>query len=51
MLFTILIVLLILSVLGGGWGYSRYGYAAGSPLGVVVVLFLLLYFTGHVRFG
>ena len=29
MLFTILIVLLILSVLGGGWGYSRYGYAAG----------------------
>lgn len=51
MLFTILIVLLVLSLVGGGWGYSRYGYAAVSPLGVVVVLFLLLYFTGHVRFG
>lgn len=51
MLFTILIVLLVLSLLGGGWGYSRYGYAAVSPLGIVLVLFLLLYFTGHVRFG
>jgi hypothetical protein len=51
MLFTILIILLVLSLLGGGWGYSRYGYAAVSPLGVVLVLFLLLYFTGHVRFG
>jgi uncharacterized membrane protein YtjA (UPF0391 family) len=51
MLFTILIVLLVLSLLGGGWGYSRYGYAAVSPLGILLVLFLILYFTGHVRFG
>ena len=48
---TILIVLLVLSLLGGGWGYSRYGYAAVSPLGILLVLFLILYFTGHVRFG
>ena len=51
MLFTILIVLLVLSLLGGGWGYSRYGYAAVSPLGILLVLFLILYFTGRVRFG
>lgn len=46
-----LVILLVLAVLGGGWGYSRYGYASVSPLGVVLVLFLVLYFTGHVRFG
>ncbi len=51
MLFTILIVLLVLSLLDAGWGYSRYGYAAVSPLGILLVLFLILYFTGHVRFG
>ncbi len=46
-----LAILLILALAGGGWGYSRYGYAAVSPLGVVMVLFVILYFTGHVRFG
>lgn len=51
MLFTILIVLFVLSLLGGGWGYSRYGYAAISPLGVVLALLCILYFTGHMRFG
>lgn len=51
MLMILLVVFLIVAVAGGGWGYSRYGYAAVSPLGLVLVIGLLLYFTGHLRFG
>jgi len=47
----LLIVLLVVALAGGGWGYSRYGYASLSPLGLVLVVCLLLYFTGHIRFG
>jgi hypothetical protein len=47
MILTILIVLLVLSVLGGGWGYSRFGYASLSPVGVVLIVVLVLWLTGH----
>jgi hypothetical protein len=51
MLLIILVVLLVLAIGGGGWGYSRYGYASISPLGLLLVVALLLYFTGHLRLG
>ena len=51
MLMILLIVLLVLAIGGGGWGYSRYGYASISPLGVVLLIVVLLYFTGHLRLG
>jgi len=46
-LFTILIVLLILTLLGGTWGYSRWGFAGMSPAGVVLVVLLIMWLTGH----
>jgi hypothetical protein len=47
MLLIILLVVLLLSIGGGGWGHSRFGYAGWSPAGVVLVVLVLLYFTGH----
>ena len=47
MLLIILIVVLVLALGGGGWGHSRYGYAGWSPAGIVLLVLLVLYFTGH----
>ena len=45
----LLIVLLVLAVAGGGWGHSRYGYAGWSPAGIIVVVLLVLWFTGRLH--
>jgi hypothetical protein len=50
MLFMILIVLLVLALAGGGWGHSRYGYAGWSPAGLIILVVLVLWFTGNMRF-
>lgn len=47
MLLTILLVVLVLSLVGGGLGHSRLGYAGWSPAGIVVVILLVLLFTGR----
>jgi len=49
MLMFIFLVLILLAVGGGGWGYSRYGYAVWSPLGVLLLLLLVFWMTGHVH--
>jgi hypothetical protein len=46
-MFTILFIILVLALIGGGLGHSRYGYAGWSPAGVLLVILLLLMFTGH----
>lgn len=46
MLLTILLVILVLSLLGGGLGYPRYGAWGFSPLGLILVVLLILYLTG-----
>jgi hypothetical protein len=51
MLFMIFVVLLVLALAGGGWGHSRYGYAGWSPAGILVLLFVVLWFTGNLHFG
>ena len=43
---TLLIILLVLALAGGGWGHDRYGYAGYSPAGVVLVVLLLLWLLG-----
>jgi Protein of unknown function (DUF3309) len=46
-MFTILIILLVLALFGGGLGHSRYGYAGWSPAGILLAIVLVLLFTGH----
>ena len=46
-MFTILLILLVLALVGGGMGHSRFGYAGWSPAGILVVILLLLMFTGQ----
>ena len=49
MLTILLIVLLIVALGGGAWGHSRYGYAGWSPAGLLLLVVLLLWFTGNLR--
>jgi len=48
---TLLIILLVLSAVFGGWGHRRWGYTGWSPLGIVLVLLLLLWLTGNLGLG
>ena len=43
---TILVILLVLALVGGGFGHTRYGYAGWSPAGVILLVLLVLFFTG-----
>jgi hypothetical protein len=49
MLLIFLVVILCLSLGGGGWGHSRYGYASWSPAGLIVLVLLVTWFTGHLH--
>jgi hypothetical protein len=44
---TILIILLLIAVLGGGVGYGRFGAAGLGPAGIILVIVLLLALTGR----
>jgi hypothetical protein len=44
----ILIILLVLALCGGGWGYSRFGFVGLSPAGVFLLVLLVLWLTGNV---
>jgi len=44
---TILLVVLLLALIFGGMGHSRFGYAGWSPAGLVVVVLLVLLVTGY----
>jgi Protein of unknown function (DUF3309) len=46
---TLLIILLVLALLGGGVGYSRFGYAGWSPAGILIVILLVLLLTGNLH--
>ncbi|MES2644936.1 MAG: DUF3309 domain-containing protein [Myxococcota bacterium] len=47
MLTIILVVLLILAIGGGGWGHSRVGAVGWSPAGIIILILLVLLFTGR----
>jgi hypothetical protein len=49
MLVLLLIVVLLLALGGGAWGHSRYGYVGWSPLGLIVLVLVVLWFTGNLR--
>jgi hypothetical protein len=48
---TLLIVILLVLAIGGTgpwWGYSRgWGYYPGGLLGLILIIFIIMYFTGH----
>jgi hypothetical protein len=44
---TILVILLLLSLLGGGIGYGRYGFAGMSPAGILIVILIVMALTGR----
>jgi hypothetical protein len=44
---TLLIVLLLLALLGGGLGYGRFGAAGLSPAAILVVILIILAVTGR----
>ena len=46
-MFTILLIVLVLALIGGGVGHSRYGYAGWSPAGILVLILLFMLFTGQ----
>lgn len=48
-LLTLLVILLVLSVILGGWGTSRQNWGAygWSPFGVILVILLVLFLTGN----
>ena len=47
MLLTILVVVLLISLIGGGFGHSRFGAAGWSPAGIILVILAILFFTGR----
>jgi hypothetical protein len=49
MLLIILLVLFFLAASGGSWGYSRWGATSLSPMGVIALLLIVLFFTGNLR--
>lgn len=49
MLMIILVVLLVMALGGGGWGHSRYGYVGWSPAGLIVLVFVVLWFSGYLH--
>ena len=51
MLITLIVVLLLLSLLGEGYGHSRgWGYYGWSPVGLIILIILILALTGNLSF-
>ena len=44
---TILIIVLIIALLGGGLGYGRYGAAGLSPAALVGIILVIMLLTGR----
>jgi hypothetical protein len=49
MLLIALIVLLVLAIAGAGFGQSRFGYAGWSPAGLLLLVLVVLWFTGYLH--
>jgi hypothetical protein len=51
MLLTLLVILLLIALLGGGYGSTRgWGYYGWSPLGLLILIVLILALTGSLNF-
>jgi hypothetical protein len=43
----LLLILLAVALLGGGYGHSRVGYAGWSPAAIIVVVLIVLALSGR----
>jgi hypothetical protein len=50
MLLILFIVLLVLAFGGAGWGRSRYGNLGFSPAIILLIIGVVLFYTGHLSF-
>ena len=50
MLMILLVVFFVVALGGGGWGHSRYGYVGWSPAGLILLVAVVLYFSGNLHF-
>jgi hypothetical protein len=44
---ALLVIVLVIALLGGGYGHARVGYAGWSPAAVILVVFLFMAVTGR----
>ncbi len=44
---TLLVILLLVAMLGGGLGHTRVGYAGWSPAAIILVILVVLAATGR----
>ena len=44
---TILLIVLLIAVLGGGLGYGRFGAAGWSPAAIIAVILLVMLLLGR----
>jgi Protein of unknown function (DUF3309) len=44
---TILLIVLLIALLGGGFSHSRYGYAGWSPAAIIAVVLLVMLLMGR----
>lgn len=49
MILTIIVVLLVLALVGGGFGHSRHGFVGWSPAGLILLVLVVLWLTGNLR--
>ena len=49
MLLTILLVVLVLSLVGGGIGHSKFGFAGWSPAGIILIILVIMLLTGRLN--
>jgi Protein of unknown function (DUF3309) len=45
-MFTILVILLLVALVGGGLGHSRFGYVGWSPAGIILLVVLVMFLSG-----
>ena len=46
---TLLVILLVVALVGGGVGHSRYGFAGWSPAGILILIVLVMALTGNLH--
>lgn len=46
---TLIVILLVVALVGGGVGHQRLGYVGWSPAGILLVILVVLLLTGNLH--